>query len=148
MEIRLLSEKDMPEFTSLIRQLSPQASTGTLTDRSAWFDLTKHQPKSIFVAVDSNGVVGTISVFLEEKINRGTRSNGRLFSVAHIEEMVVAAECRGKGLGKQLVDHAVKFSKQAGAYKIILDCSEENVGFYEKCGFFKHEISMRMNLDQ
>jgi len=29
-----------------------------------------------------------------------------------------------------------------GCYKIILDCSEKNVPFYEKCGFKKKEVQM------
>ena len=29
-----------------------------------------------------------------------------------------------------------------GCYKLILDCSESNVKFYEKCGFKRKEIQM------
>ena len=29
----------------------------------------------------------------------------------------------------------MEMAKQNGCYKVILDCSESNVGFYEKCGF-------------
>lgn len=32
--------------------------------------------------------------------------------------------------------------QEAGCYKVILDCSEENVPFYEKCGLIKKEVQM------
>ena len=32
--------------------------------------------------------------------------------------------------------------QEAGCYKVILDCSEENVPFYEKCGLTKKEVQM------
>jgi glucosamine-phosphate N-acetyltransferase len=32
---------------------------------------------------------------------------------------------------------------EKGCYKVILDCSDSNVSFYEKCGFSKTEIMMR-----
>jgi glucosamine-phosphate N-acetyltransferase len=31
-------------------------------------------------------------------------------------------------------------------YKVILDCSQENIPFYEKSGFRKHEVSMRYDI--
>ena len=53
--------------------------------------------------------------------------------VAHIEDVVVDKSMQGYGLGKKLLEIAKKESKDC--YKIILDCSSENVGFYKKCGF-------------
>ena len=40
---------------------------------------------------------------------------------------------RGYGLGKKLLETAK--SECDGCYKIILDCSNENVDFYKKCGY-------------
>ena len=37
-----------------------------------------------------------------------------------------------------LLDHAQK----ASCYKVILDCSDQNVAFYKKCGFEKKEVQM------
>ena len=33
-------------------------------------------------------------------------------------------------------------AREAGCYKVILDCSDSNVKFYEKCGFQKKEVQM------
>jgi glucosamine-phosphate N-acetyltransferase len=147
MEIKLLTVEDIPRWIEIVRQLSPTATTGALSDRSAWFDLTQHQPKVIFVAWLDGKIVGTASVLIEEKVNRGTdKEKGRLRTVAHVEEVVVDSEYRGKDVGKELMEYCINFSKLANAYKVILDCSEENIPFYEKCGFKRHEVSMRLDI--
>lgn len=33
-------------------------------------------------------------------------------------------------------------AKEAGCYKVILDCAENNVAFYEKCGLTRKEVQM------
>lgn len=42
----------------------------------------------------------------------------------------------------RVVADLLQFSKQAGCYKTILDCSDDNVPFYEKCGLTKKEVQM------
>lgn len=42
----------------------------------------------------------------------------------------------------RVIEALVKLAEEAGCYKIILDCSEENVPFYEKCGLYKKEVQM------
>lgn len=36
----------------------------------------------------------------------------------------------------------MEFAKGAGCYKVILDCGESNVAFYEKCGLTRKEVQM------
>jgi glucosamine-phosphate N-acetyltransferase len=77
---------------------------------------------------------------VEHKFIRGGRK------VAHIEDVSVLKSEQGKGVGKQLIEHCVDVAKRYQCYKIILDCSNDNVPFYEKCGFKKHENCMRLDL--
>ena len=35
--------------------------------------------------------------------------------------------------------------EQVGCYKVILDCSEGNVPFYERCGFQRKEVQMAVH---
>lgn len=145
MEIRLIRAEEMERWAQLVSQLSPQASLGEKTERSAWLDLTAFQEKVIFVVVDGNKIVGTASVLLEAKVNRGT-IGGEFYDVAHVEEVVVDKDWRGMGIGAILMDRCVAYARDCNAYKVILDCSEENVEFYEKCGFERYEVCMRMSL--
>ncbi len=42
----------------------------------------------------------------------------------------------------RLIAAATEFSKEAGCYKVILDCAEDNVEFYAKCGLTRKEVQM------
>ncbi|KAI5951529.1 GNA1 [Candida jiufengensis] len=55
--------------------------------------------------------------------------------IGHIEDISVAKEEQGKKLGNYMVKSLSKLAEESGCYKVILDCSDHNVGFYEKCGF-------------
>jgi glucosamine-phosphate N-acetyltransferase len=67
-----------------------------------------------------------------------TRSSIQNFTmVAHVEEVCVSASQQGKGLGLILINALDATAKELGVGKLILDCSEKNVEFYEKCGYKK-----------
>ena len=65
----------------------------------------------------------------------------------HIEDVVVDACVRRKGLGRRVVRTLLDLAREAGAYKCILDCMEHNVPFYESCGFKRKEVMMINYLD-
>jgi glucosamine-phosphate N-acetyltransferase len=96
----------------------------------------------IFVAVknDETEIIGSITLLIEQKfIHDGGKSG-------HIEDVVTRREYEGIGVGSALVAAALAFAKEKNCYKVILDCSEKNVPFYEKIGFRRNEISMRYDI--
>jgi glucosamine-phosphate N-acetyltransferase len=94
-----------------------------------------------FVAVTSGGrIVGTTTLVVERKFIHG----GGL--VGHIEDVAVRRGYEGRGVGGSLVRAAVKKAKDVGCYKCILDCKDELVEFYEKLGFHRHDVGMRIDL--
>ena len=95
---------------------------------------------TIFVAEDEGKIIGTATLLLERKF---IHAGG---IVGHIENVVVKKEYQRQGIGGKLVAHAIVYAKENACYKVILDCSEQNVSFYEKFGFKKHEICMRLDL--
>lgn len=86
------------------------------------------------VSVDR--IVATGSLLVEKKFIHG------LGNVGHIEDVVVDKSYRNMGFGKNIIDKLVLSAQECGCYKVILDCSVENTGFYEKCGFEKKGIEM------
>jgi glucosamine-phosphate N-acetyltransferase len=44
------------------------------------------------------------------------------------------------------VKAAVELAKGLSCYKCILDCNDGLVGFYEKLGFRRHDVGMRLDL--
>ena len=84
----------------------------------------------IYVLVDSsNNIIASGTLLIENKIihNMG--------KVAHIEDIVADSKFRGKGYGKMMIEYLIEKAKEHKVYKIILNCSDNNVKFYEKCGF-------------
>lgn len=55
--------------------------------------------------------------------------------VGHIEDISVSSKEQGKGLGFQLIKILDHISQSRGAYKSILNCSEQVRSFYNKCGY-------------
>ncbi|XP_048132474.1 glucosamine 6-phosphate N-acetyltransferase-like [Rhodamnia argentea] len=81
-------------------------------------------------------IVTTGSVFIEKKFIRNCRK------VSHIEDVVVGCDSRGMQLGKKVLSFLTDHAQFVGCYKVILDCSNENKAFYEKCGYKRKEIQM------
>jgi len=90
----------------------------------------------IIVIEDNNKIIGTGTLLIENKVihNMGL--------VAHIEDIVIHNNYRKQGLGKKLIDELINISIQSNCYKIILDCNEKNVNFYQNSGFKQKEIQM------
>ena len=90
----------------------------------------------VFVIRHDNQIIGTSSVFIEPKFIR------KLSHVGHIEDVVVEKNYRGKGLGKMLLNHCLRYAKDQNCYKVILNCENKNIKFYEKCGFINKNVEM------
>ena len=85
-----------------------------------------------------NELVGYGSVFYEIKIRGG--------KACHIEDIVVNENARGNKIGQFIIDYLVKEALKNNCYKVSLSCKENNIGFYEKCGFVQDGITMQRKL--
>ncbi|KAI8835893.1 acyl-CoA N-acyltransferase [Chytridium lagenaria] len=81
-------------------------------------------------------IVGAGTILVERKF---VHNNGL---VGHIEDIVTAESARGLNLGRLIIETLKHIGKVTGCYKIILDCSEKNIPFYNKCGFVQKEYEM------
>lgn len=59
-----------------------------------------------------------------------------------IQDVVVDSNMRGLGLGKKIVEQLIDRGKKEKCYKIILNSNDNNINFYEKCGFEKKGVEM------
>ncbi|KAG7194622.1 Glucosamine-phosphate N-acetyltransferase-like protein [Scheffersomyces spartinae] len=67
--------------------------------------------------------------------------------VGHIEDIAVCKLQQGKGLGLVLIQGLTAIAEKEGCYKVILDCSDHNVGFYNKCGYTHSGCEMVKRFD-
>src|ERR687898_2128902 len=95
----------------------------------------------VFVALNDTEIIGSITTIIEQKfIHNGGK-------VCHIEDVVTRKGCENLGIGSTLVKKVLELAIQEKCYKVILNCSKYNLKFYEKLGFYKHDIGMRYNID-
>ncbi|KAI0746777.1 acyl-CoA N-acyltransferase [Daedaleopsis nitida] len=90
----------------------------------------------VIVDKASDRIVAVGTVFIERKFLRG------LGCVGHIEDIAVDKSQQGKKLGLRIIQALTGISENSGCYKTILNCSDSNIPFYEKCGFQKKENEM------
>lgn len=93
---------------------------------TARFNFLKSCPNTYFTVVfvnkatDQLVAVGTI--FVERKFTRGAGI------VGHIEDIAVSKTMQGRKLGLYLINTLEEIGRATGCYKVILDCSKENIG--------------------
>ncbi|CAH8386768.1 unnamed protein product [Eruca vesicaria subsp. sativa] len=125
-----------------IELLSQLTVAGSLTDEEfdqRFKEITSYGDDHLICVIEdvsSGKIAATGSVMIEKKFLRNCGKAG------HIEDVVVDTEFRGKHLGKQVVEFLMEHCRAMGCYKVMLDCSLENKGFYEKCGLVNKAIQM------
>jgi glucosamine-phosphate N-acetyltransferase len=95
----------------------------------------------IFVAIKDSDIVGSITAIIEQKF---VHNGGK---ICHIEDVVTRKGFEKLGIGSVLVEKVLELAIQEKCYKVILNCSEYNSKFYEKLGFYKHDVGMRYNIN-
>lgn len=143
--IREIEENDIESgrLLEVLENLAPVEGLGKSDAKTILKKIKSNPLHRIFVAVIENGsnqglVIGTTTLLVEPKFIFG---GGR---VAHIEDVAVRAEYQRKGIGFKLVNYATKQAATMRCVRTVLDCSDENIPFYEKVGFSYHGNSMKI----
>lgn len=126
-------------YLELLSQLT-KCDKDTITYEAFTKKLELIESSGIYIVVIElkDRIIATGTLVLEHKFIHG------LSAVGHIEDIVVDSSYRGQGFGVKIIEHLVAKSKEQLCYKVILDCSNDNIGFYEKCGFIVKGVQMSM----
>jgi glucosamine-phosphate N-acetyltransferase len=137
MTLRLLEQNDYSlGYLELLEQLTDVGKISIDEWNNRYNEINNNPCIQIWVMVENHSIIASGTIILEPKF---IHNNGR---VAHIEDVVVDKHKHGLGIGKKLLEALVNVSKNIGCYKVILNCSNKNIGFYEKLGFVQKEIQM------
>lgn len=103
---------------------------------------TRRPYHQTFVAEDTETglIIGTASLLIERKPTHKGQE------VGHIEDVAVVGPWQGMGVGALLVAACKAEAVNHRCRKIVLECSEEKVGFYEREGFRRSGVAMRLDL--
>ena len=134
--VRRATVADAPEIARLLHDFNTEYSDPTpgvavLTERAA--RLLAAGEMTVLLA--GKGPDGLAQIRLRPSVWTETLD-------AYLEELYVAPECRGQGLGRALVEATLKAARDAGAGRIELGTSETDTAarsLYESAGFTNRE---------
>ena len=120
--------------SKLLSQLTTSGK-GTYEDYVEYI-MNFNNNKYTYLMKDNDTIVGIGTLLIEKKVIHGFKS------VGHIEDIVVDTNYMGRKYGKHLIHYLLDMARSKSCYKVILDCSSENQGFYEACGFSNKGVCM------
>jgi ribosomal protein S18 acetylase RimI-like enzyme len=137
-ELISITESVAAAFKKLIPQLGPDIP---VPDKKTLEEIIESGNTKIFIA-EENEVSGTLTLVFQK-----TPSGEK----AWIEDVVVDASARGKGIGEKLVRFAIAYAMEKGTAKIDLTSGIQRTGaikLYQKLGFKKRETNIyRLNIE-
>ena len=139
-KIRELKEKDL--FNGFLESLDSLRKASDLSPKKAkeiFKKIKSDKNYKIYIAILDSKVVGTATIFIEQKF---IHDGGK---VGHIEDVAIRKNYKAKGIGQKIVKALLEYAKKKGCYKTILDCTDDLIPFYEKIGFKRHSNSMRFD---
>lgn len=144
---RVAVTEDLPEILRLYAQ--PEFDAGDVlapADAERLFERIASYPDyAIHVAVQDGQVVGSFALLIMDNLgHKGARS-------AVIEDVVVDPAWRRRGVGRLMMDHALRLAGEKGCYKAVLSSNLERRqahAFYESLGFERHGYSYRIDIRQ
>jgi len=83
----------------------------------------------IMVVEKDNNIIGSGTLFIEEKLTYGGCRLG------HIENILINETERGKHIGINLVNKLIEISNFNKCYRIDLICSDDLINYYKKINF-------------
>jgi GNAT superfamily N-acetyltransferase len=97
----------------------------------------------LLVAFADGEIAGTYTLVIMDKLGkRGTPAGV-------VEDVAVAPECQGQGIGRAMMAHALEECRKAGCYKLALSSNAKRTDahrFYESLGFERHGYSFAVFL--
>lgn len=149
--IRFAVEKDIPKMMDLLSQVClvhhngrPDIfNIGTKYSAEQLAELLRDDTRPILVSVDENdNVMGYCFCILQQHLGDNILTN---IKTLYIDDLCVDENLRGKHIGKELYEAAVKLAKESGCYNLTLNvwsCNPSALRFYEKQGLVPQKIAM------
>lgn len=137
--IRRAKQNDLTRLIELLNQLSPPKDNGfTENSDSVLAKIILDDNYYLNVYDFCGELEGTSMLFVQYNLSHGCRP------VGHVENVVVDERFRGQGIGRILVNDLIRVARNRQCYKLILNCTEHNVPFYQFAGFRRTgEIELR-----
>jgi ribosomal protein S18 acetylase RimI-like enzyme len=131
--IRLIQGNELKKLVSLLKHLNPEdPDIDEQTQLDVWAQFI-HDPKiKCIVVEEGDQLIASCTLVMVPNLTRSARPYGL------IENVITHPDFRKRGIGKQMLQYALRLAWEQNAYKVILLTSrndEEVFRFYENAGF-------------
>ncbi|OMJ73979.1 hypothetical protein SteCoe_27190 [Stentor coeruleus] len=144
--IRNLSEDDFRKgFNELMTVLDTEAQLDEEGFIEYCSNIRKMPDEYMHIVAEetlSGRIVASASVMIERKY---LRTGGK---VGHLEDLIVNPSFRKQGLGKKILDILITRAREKGCYKVIISAVHDSSEYFEKNGFKKKGLNMKILLTQ
>ncbi|MEV6165676.1 GNAT family N-acetyltransferase [Streptomyces sp. NPDC052052] len=130
--VRSATEADLSALLTLYGELNPDdAPLPQASADAIWAVISRQEGRTILVADAGGTVAGTADCLVMPNLTRGGRA------ILFVENVVVAGTFQRRGIGRHLMESAVRLGESADCYKVQLLAAEDEYvhTFYEACGF-------------
>jgi GNAT superfamily N-acetyltransferase len=144
-EIQEATDADLPAILSLYAQPSVDDGKVLSTEQAQGIlaRIRSYPEYRIYVAKADEGIVGTFALLIMDNLaHMGAPS-------AIVEDVVVQPDWQGKGIGKRMMQFAIRRCREMGCYKLALSSNlkrEVAHRFDESLGFRRHGYSYLLEL--
>jgi ribosomal protein S18 acetylase RimI-like enzyme len=146
--IRVYRQDDAPavrrcvlELQEFERTIDPRLRPGEEMADRYWESIQARCAEAngrVFVAEQDGSVVGFVAVLAGERFTELDDPPG---TYALVTDLVIQSSHRGRGIGRQLIQHAEAFARGAGATELRIGVLAENTvarQLYRSAGFVPH----------
>ena len=149
--IRRALEKDIPKIEDLLSQVDlvhhngrPDIfKIGRKYSAEELKVLLQDEERPILVSVDEQDeVLGYCFCIYQQHVNNSVLTNVKTL---YIDDLCVDEALRGRHIGRELYEAAVKMARDSGCYNLTLNvwsCNPSALRFYEACGLVPQKICM------
>ena len=144
-EIRPATRADLAAVLCLYGQ--PELDDGAVLTQAAaeaiFARMQRYPDYRLYVAVSGCRVVGTFALLIMDNLGHQGAPSGLM------EDVAVDPVWQGQGVGREMVEHAIRLCRQKGCYKLALSANVKRQrahAFYESLGLARHGYSFRIDL--
>lgn len=145
LSFRPATETDLPALLLLLAVLDSDGQPPLTLDqaRRVFTRMGTYPDYTVWLAEAGNALVGTYSLLVMDNLGHRGAPEGV------VENVAVAADRQGRGIGRAMMQHAMAQCRGRACYKLVLSSNvvRENAHrFYETLGFVRHGFSFRVDL--
>ena len=152
--IRIGNEKDFDSVNVLRKEVNdlhvmgePKIFKGFTKPMQEYLKEYFIDPNKVLLVYEENGIIYGYAML--EIVEKPERPHAFKSKFLHIEELGVAKNFRGKGIGKQLMEKIREIAKEKALAEIQLDAwafNQSALAFYDKAGFETYRKYLRLKV--